>query len=707
MIRFRDYYTRRGFICILNDVHLNPRCDNSVRFLMSFLQFKSSTVFFLFIIFLLKQYYNPLQFSLHGCCVPDSLLVPLSVSKMSRHRNFRGRNFSFDDDYYDEDSGSEAPWSPSMAQFMYNRDDGNTMDDFFQLDGGVHDSVDTAAGDTAVKSTSTQSTGSPPKTSSPLRPKATLQKATQESSSTSIPKSVQGGVFVLKSKPPDLSNDNKLQGGRTKRATRSTTQKQAATPQKQSKPLVKKPLSAAKQKLRDESLIHVQEGKSVLSMVVIGHVDAGKSTLMGHLLHQLGFVDKRTMHKFEKLSADMGKASFKYAWVLDNDDVERERGVTMDVGFNQFETENRKITLLDAPGHKDFIPNMISGATQADVAMLVVTAPEDEFNDGFCDGGQTKEHATLVRNLGVKDLLVAVNKMDQIKWDKTSFLKCQETLNLFLKGELRFKTVRYIPVSGLSGENLVTRKEKLLTDWYSDGLTLAEGIDQFPVGARVGALKKPFRLSVTDVYKSSTLCNAVVVAGRVQTGACVIGDKLLLQPTHLDCTVKNLSCNNTYVNAVVAGQNVEISLAGIDDILSQLKVGQMLCAQECPVPVTNEVEIKIQTFAALKTPIIKGTQLSCHHQCVEVDAVVSKLVASESAAGGTTNKTRSGSSNKAKRPRRIAKKEIGVVRIKFPHKICIEKYDNNKQLGRLVLRQNGVTVASGMVLGTKRKKKRT
>ena len=240
---------------------------------------------------------------------------------------------------------------------------------------------------------------------------------------------------------------------------------------------------------------------------------------------------------------------------------------------------------------------------------------------------------------------------------------------------------------------------QLLMDWYGNRLTLAEAIDQFPVGQRTGAMKKPFRMSVTDVYKSSALFNAVVVAGRVQTGGCVVGDNLLLQPTNLSCTVKNLSCNRNFVNAVVAGQNVEISLAGIDDIMSQLKVGQMLSAHEYPVPITKEIEIKIQTFDALGAPIIRGTQLACHHLSVEVDAVVSKLVSRESSSG------KKKAESDSKRPRRIAKNEIGVIRIKFPQTICIEKYEDNKQLGRLVLRQNGVTVASGMVLGTKRKKK--
>ncbi|NXN99646.1 HBS1L protein, partial [Rhinopomastus cyanomelas] len=242
------------------------------------------------------------------------------------------------------------------------------------------------------------------------------------------------------------------------------------------------------------------QGKQLLNLVVIGHVDAGKSTLMGHLLYLLGNVNKRTMHKYEQESKKAGKASFAYAWVLDETGEERERGVTMDVGMTKFETKTKVITLMDAPGHKDFIPNMITGAAQADVAILVVDASRGEFEAGFETGGQTREHGLLVRSLGVTQLVVAVNKMDQVNWQQERFQEITTKLGQFLK-QAGFKEsdVAYIPTSGLDGENLVTRGQSSdLTQWYK-GNCLLEQIDSFKPPQR--SVDKPFRLCVADVFK--------------------------------------------------------------------------------------------------------------------------------------------------------------------------------------------------------------
>lgn len=180
-------------------------------------------------------------------------------------------------------------------------------------------------------------------------------------------------------------------------------------------------------------------GKDVLNLIVIGHVDSGKSTLMGHLLYQLGQVSKKTMHKYEQESKKIGKSSFAYAWVLDETEEERSRGITIDVAQTKFETDKKIIYLMDAPGHKDFIPNMITGATQADSAILVINSITGEFETGFDAGGQTREHSLLVKSLGISQIIVAVNKMDMCDWSKDRFLDICKKLGNFLVKQCGFK----------------------------------------------------------------------------------------------------------------------------------------------------------------------------------------------------------------------------------------------------------------------------
>ncbi len=722
---------------------------------------------------------------------------------MSRHRNIRGRTFSYDDDYQDDDpwdSGSEYAMSPNSQSYMYNRSQQSTIaDTFFDLGGSQQQeqrhqqqkspsplrymstttvntdesnydnksSKKTLLSDTdssfqiheppnlkragITEAATAFSTMQPPSTKAPVSrdtgnlkppPPGFAKTATKKGFSTPPP-----GFFDKATPKQDKNNteENNLTNSSTavkkgmdNEGSNNTNAKKLSKTvnvrdkdkvpkknfQKKSlgnnnndsnnssqKPLAQ--LNAKKNKLRKEHIDKAtKNGKPIISMVVIGHVDAGKSTLMGHLLHSLGEVDKRTMHKYEKLSKEKGKASFKYAWVLDNDDSERERGVTMDVGYNHFETENRRVTLLDAPGHKDFVPNMISGATQADVAILVVTAPEGEFLDGFCDRGQTKEHASLVRSLGVKEIIVAINKMDMANWSEERYDAIKMQLDLYLLKKLNFKSVRYIPVSGMTGENLTSQinTDCALYKWYKNRPTLLEGIDTFPAGTRLRAMDKPFRFSVSDVFKSLLLGGAVV-SGRVQTGVCVVGDELYIMPINQTCTIKSIFLNNISVDAAVVGQAVEISVTGLDDDpINVLKVGQVLCDINRPVPLAREIEARIQTFDSLKIPMIKGTQLNCHHQNVELSAIISKLVSLESSSQ-TKNNGKKGKQQqsslvegsdikvkKKRRPRRIGKNESGVIRLKFVQPICIEKYEDNKQLGRFVLRTNGDTVASGMVL---------
>ncbi len=338
-------------------------------------------------------------------------------------------------------------------------------------------------------------------------------------------------------------------------------------------------------------------GKELLNLIVIGHVDSGKSTLMGHLLFQLGQVSQKIMHKYEQESRKVGKQSFMYAWVLDETDEERERGITMDVGQNRFETENRVVTLLDAPGHKDFIPNMIGGAYQADVAILVVNSTTGEFEAGFEAGGQTREHALLVRSLGVSQLCVAINKLDTVEWDKTRFLTIRDKMKIFLTKQAGYKEsdISFIPCSGLTGENLSRKpSSEKFKHWYN-GFTLAEAVDVMK--APVRAMEKPFRLAISDVFRAQT-GSGFSVAGRVEAGVVMKDDKVLLCPLNEVGTVKSVDCGTGF-----AGDHVTLTLAGPDQ--ANVTGGMVICDPTSPIPVTSRFLARIVIFN-IEVPITKG-----------------------------------------------------------------------------------------------------
>ncbi|CAG8580917.1 7997_t:CDS:10, partial [Dentiscutata heterogama] len=302
--------------------------------------------------------------------------------------------------------------------------------------------------------------------------------------------------------------------------------------------------------------------KFPLNLVVIGHVDAGKSTLMGHLLYLLGEVNEKAMKQYERDSSKIGKSSFAYAWVLDETGEERNRGITMDIAIRKFETKNRRFTLLDAPGHRDFIPNMISGASQADVAILVADATVGEFESGFEANGQTKEHALLIRSLGVQQLVVAVNKLDTVEWSKARYDEIVEKLGAFLsQAGFRKDKIAYIPCSGLIGENIIRRSPGIL-NWYS-GETLVQQIDKFEPPTRL--LEKPFRLSVSDFFKGGIGNIAgVTVAGRIESGTIQVGEEIIVIPGGESGVVKSLIVNEESSKWAAAGDSVMLTLTDLD-----------------------------------------------------------------------------------------------------------------------------------------------
>uniref|UniRef100_A0A3B4AYJ5 HBS1-like protein n=1 Tax=Periophthalmus magnuspinnatus TaxID=409849 RepID=A0A3B4AYJ5_9GOBI len=418
-----------------------------------------------------------------------------------------------------------------------------------------------------------------------------------------------------------------------------------------------------------------QGGKPLLNLVVI-HVDAGKSTLMGHLLYLLGNVNKRTMHKYEQESKKAGKASFAYAWVLDETGEERD-GVTMDVGMTKFETNSKVVTLMDAPGHKDFIPNMITGAAQADVAVMVVDASRGEFEAGFEAGGQTREHALLVRSLGVTQLAVAVNKMDQVNWQEERFQDITSKLGHFLK-QAGFKEsdVFYIPTSGLSGENLTTRSTvSELTSWFS-GPSLLE---QIAFKAPQRSIDKPFRLCVSDVFKQGS---GFCITGKIEAGYVQTGDRILAMPPNETCTVK-ITLHDEPLDWAAAGDHVSLTLTGMDIIKI---VGCVFCDPKESIRACTRFRARILLFN-IEFPITQGFPVLLHYQTVSEPATIKKLISVLHKSSGEVLK---------KKPC-LSKGMNAIVELQTHRPVALELYKDYKELGRFMLRYTGSTIAAGVV----------
>ncbi|KAF3933712.1 hypothetical protein ABW19_dt0203574 [Dactylella cylindrospora] len=413
--------------------------------------------------------------------------------------------------------------------------------------------------------------------------------------------------------------------------------------------------------------------KENANLVVIGHVDAGKSTLMGRLLYDSGVVDERTIQKYKQEAEKIGKSSFALAWVLDQTGEERARGVTIDIAVNAFETEKGRFTILDAPGHRDFIPNMIAGAAQADFAVLVIDSSPGEFEAGFNIRGQTKEHALLVRSMGVQRIIVAVNKLDLMSWDKERFDEIKLQMSQFLTtAGFQSKNVSFIPCSGLTGDNIVRRPEEGIVSWYS-GPTLVEELETAKPVAK--AIEKPLRMTIADVYRGG-VTNPVTISGRIEIGNVQIGDVIVAVPGDEKATVKGIEVDNQTAEWAVAGNNVQLHLAGIE--IDYLKIGDVICQAENPLIPLKEFEAKILAFESL-TPMM----IDIHRGRLNASGRITKLIATLDKSNGTITK---------KKPRHIAPGSLAVVNISVTGApLPLEKGS------KIVLRADGLTVAAGVV----------
>ncbi|KEP54105.1 EF Tu GTP-binding domain protein [Rhizoctonia solani 123E] len=433
------------------------------------------------------------------------------------------------------------------------------------------------------------------------------------------------------------------------------------------------------------------DGRKRLSLVVIGHVDAGKSTLMGRLLYECGQVEEKRRREHERASEKAGKASFSWAWELDAGAEERERGITMDIAQSVLPTEHRIISILDAPGHKDFVPNMISGASQADCALLVVDAATGAFEKGFEGGGQTREHIGVVRSLGVRNIVVAVNKMDMVDYKKSRFDEIQATLITFLV-QAGFNTSRiaFVPCAGVSGVNLTKSEEPALQSWWN-GKPIVDYLDQLEPPVR--DFDTPLRVPISNVFKGVT-SSGVGISGRISGGIVQVGEKVRVVPGDETAVIKSIEKDDASVQWAAAGSNVTIYLASIDPI--HLSIGSVLSSTSDVVPLASSFNAQIIVFD-IQLPIIGGSSVELFHHSREVPASISKLIETVDRATGAVIK---------RNPRVLPKSSSAKVTISLrapsgpsarPTSIPLEPFSANKEMGRILLRRGGETIAAGIV----------
>lgn len=422
-----------------------------------------------------------------------------------------------------------------------------------------------------------------------------------------------------------------------------------------------------------------------LNLAIVGHVDSGKSTLSGRLLHLLGRISKKEMHKYEKEAKQMGKGSFAYAWAMDESTEERERGVTMTVAVAYFDSKKYRVVLLDSPGHRDFVPNMISGATQADAAVLVVDASRGSFEAGM-DGygvGQTKEHAQLIRSFGVEQIIIAVNKMDAVDFSKERFDFIKLQLGTFLRScGFRDSSVTWIPLSAMGNQNLVTSPDDdRLTSWYQ-GICLLDAIDSLQPPLR--DFSKPLRLPICDVTKSHSL-SQLAACGKLETGAIRNGSKVLVMPSGDLATIKSIERDSSACSVARAGDNVAVSLAGIE--WGHVMTGGVLCHPDFPVALATTLELKILVLE-ITTPILVGTQVEFHIHHAKEAARVRKIVSLLDPKTGKVSKSS---------PRALKAKQSAIIEVTLDERVCVEEFSKCRALGRAFLRSSGSTIAVGVV----------
>jgi elongation factor 1-alpha len=422
--------------------------------------------------------------------------------------------------------------------------------------------------------------------------------------------------------------------------------------------------------------------KQHVNLVVIGHVDAGKSTTTGHLIYKCGGIDKRTIEKFEKEAAELGKSSFKYAWVLDKLKAERERGITIDIALWKFESPKFSFTVIDAPGHRDFIKNMITGTSQADVAVLVCDSSVGGFEAGIAKDGQTREHALLAFTLGVKQMIVAVNKMDDksVAYKKARFDEIKTEMAAYLaKVGYKPKKLKFVPISGWAGDNMIDQSKNM--PWYK-GPCLLEALDQIKPPKR--PVDKPLRLPLQDVYKIGGI--GTVPVGRVETGVLKPGMVITVAPPMVSTEVKSVEMHHESLPQANPGDNVGFNVKNVS--VKEIRRGNVAGDSKNDPPKAaghfNAQVIVLNHPGEIRAGY--APVLDCHtaHIACKFSELNSKM---DRRSGKVLEEN----------PKTVKSGDACMVKMVPSKPMCVESFAEYPPLGRFAVRDMRQTVAVGVI----------
>jgi len=430
----------------------------------------------------------------------------------------------------------------------------------------------------------------------------------------------------------------------------------------------------------------VRDEREHLNLVFIGHVDAGKSTFCGQILYQTDQVDSRTIEKYEKEAKEKNRDSWFLAFIMDTNEEERAKGKTVEVGRAHFDSQKKRYTILDAPGHKNYVPNMIAGACQADVGVLVISARKGEFETGFERGGQTREHALLAKTLGVRLLVVVINKMDDptVEWSQERFEECRDKLMPFLKqcGYNTKKDVVFLPISAYTAQNVI-KPVGDVAPWWT-GETFLQTLENLPVLER--NRDAPLRLPILSKYKDL----GTIIEGKVEQGTISVGDKLAVMPNRSPVEVMNVWLDQDEVSYLIGGDNARVRLKDISD--EDIQPGYVLSprgALACAAVKKFEAQLIIVELLEHKSIFSAGYTAVLHVHASAEECTIVKLTASIDKKSGARSK---------KAPMFVKSGAVIACVIETDQAVCIEQFEQCPQLGRFTLRDEGKTIGIGKCL---------